>query len=34
MHFRARTGDGNRRAKSAGVHMGRPKKTKHQQREV
>jgi DNA invertase Pin-like site-specific DNA recombinase len=33
--IRARTGDGIRRAKAAGVHMGRsPKLTKHQQREV
>jgi DNA invertase Pin-like site-specific DNA recombinase len=33
--IRARTGDGIRRAKAAGVHMGRPPKlTKHQQREV
>jgi DNA invertase Pin-like site-specific DNA recombinase len=33
--IRARTGDGIRRAKAAGVHMGRPSKlTKHQQREV
>jgi DNA invertase Pin-like site-specific DNA recombinase len=35
MHFCARTGDGIRRAKAAGVHMGRPPKlTKHQQRQV
>jgi DNA invertase Pin-like site-specific DNA recombinase len=33
--IRARTGDGIRRSKAAGVHMGRPSKlTKHQQREV
>ena len=33
--IRARTGEGIRRAKAAGVHMGRPSKlTKHQQREV
>jgi DNA invertase Pin-like site-specific DNA recombinase len=33
--IRARTGDGIRRAKAAGVHMGRPPKlTNHQQREV
>ena len=33
--IRARTGDGIRRAKAAGVHMGRPSKlTKHQQQEV
>ena len=34
--IRARTGDGIRRAKAAGDHMGRqpPKLTKHQQREV
>jgi DNA invertase Pin-like site-specific DNA recombinase len=33
--IRDRTGDGIRRAKAAGVHMGRPPKlTKHQQREV
>jgi DNA invertase Pin-like site-specific DNA recombinase len=33
--IRARTGDGIRRAKAAGVHMGRPSKlTKHQQCEV
>ena len=33
--IRARTGDGIRLAKAAGVHMGRPpKQTKHQQREV
>ena len=33
--IRARTGDGIRRAKAAGVHMGRPPKlTKHQQWEV
>jgi DNA invertase Pin-like site-specific DNA recombinase len=33
--IRARTGDGIRRAKAAGVHMGRPSKlTKHQQREA
>ena len=34
-HVRAWTGDDIRRAKVAGVHMGRPPKlTKHQQREV
>ena len=33
--IRARTGDGIKRAKAAGVHMGRSSKlTKHQQREV
>jgi DNA invertase Pin-like site-specific DNA recombinase len=33
--IRVRTGDGIRRAKAAGVHMGRPSKlTKHQQQEV
>jgi DNA invertase Pin-like site-specific DNA recombinase len=33
--IRARTGDGIRRAKAAGDHMGQPPKlTKHQQREV
>jgi DNA invertase Pin-like site-specific DNA recombinase len=33
--IRARTGDGIKRAKAAGIHMGRPSKlTKHQQREV
>jgi DNA invertase Pin-like site-specific DNA recombinase len=33
--IRARTGDGIRRAKAAGIHMGRPPKlTKHQQREA
>jgi DNA invertase Pin-like site-specific DNA recombinase len=33
--IRARTGDGIRRAKAAGVHMGRPSSlTKHQQREA
>jgi DNA invertase Pin-like site-specific DNA recombinase len=33
--IRARTGDGIRRAKAAGVHMGRPSKlNKHQQREA
>jgi DNA invertase Pin-like site-specific DNA recombinase len=33
--IRARTGDGIKRAKAVGVHMGRPSKlTKHQQREV
>ena len=33
--IRARTGDGIRRPKAAGVHMGRPPKlTKHQQWEV
>ena len=33
--IRARTGEGIRRAKANGVHMGRPSKlTKHQQREA
>jgi DNA invertase Pin-like site-specific DNA recombinase len=33
--IRARTGDGRRRARARGVHMGRPPKlTKHQQREA
>jgi DNA invertase Pin-like site-specific DNA recombinase len=33
--IRARTSDGIKRAKAAGVHMGRPSKlTKHQQKEV
>ena len=33
--IRARTGDGIKRAKAAGVHMGRPSKlSKHQQREA
>ena len=33
--IRARTGDGIRRAKAAGVHMGRPPKlSRHQQREA
>ena len=33
--IRARTGDGIRKAKAAGVHMGRPSKlSKHQQREA
>ena len=33
--IRARCGDGIKRAKAAGVHMGRPSKlTKHQQKEV
>lgn len=33
--IRARTADGIKRAKAAGIHMGRPPKlTKHQQREV
>jgi DNA invertase Pin-like site-specific DNA recombinase len=33
--IRARTGDGIKRAKAAGVHMGRPSKLdKHQQREA
>jgi DNA invertase Pin-like site-specific DNA recombinase len=33
--IRARTGDGIRHAKAAGVHMGRPPKlTKHHQREI
>jgi DNA invertase Pin-like site-specific DNA recombinase len=33
--IRARTGEGIKRAKAAGVHMGRPSKlTKHQQKEV
>jgi len=30
--IRARTGDGIRRAKAAGVHMGRPSKLTKQQR--
>ena len=33
--IRARTGDGIKRAKAAGIHMGRPSKlNRHQQREV
>ena len=33
--IRARTGEGRKRAKAAGVHMGRPPKlTRHQQREA
>lgn len=33
--IRARTGEGIKRAKAAGIHMGRPSKlTKHQQREA